>query len=138
MARALWYRTSHYIDASEYDAAVTLLGMSEDDYAESMVASTAVTRGYDFRLHDVRYQIKANRPSGKPGSIVTLCATAKNYDWDRLIWMLYSRDYEIQEAWQWDVETYKRKLHEVVRISPRHMREGQAMKCGVRLSGRQV
>ena len=109
---------------SEFDAATVLLGMSEDEYARDLASATAVRRGYDFLFDGLRYQVKANRPSGKPGSFVTLTAKARNYDWDRLIWILYSREYEIAEAWMWEVDAYRNELHEVARISPEHMRRG--------------
>ncbi|HRP79809.1 MAG TPA: hypothetical protein PL183_12045, partial [Aquamicrobium sp.] len=81
---------------SEYDAAITLLGMSEEAFRQSQLQTTAVQRGYDFIREGVRYQIKANRPSGRPGSKVTLCGKARNYEWDHLIWILYDREYRIQ------------------------------------------
>ncbi|MER8371116.1 hypothetical protein [Mesorhizobium sp. M1406] len=112
---------------SEYDAAVTLLGMSEAAFEQSQLTATAVQRGYDFVCDGVRYQIKANRPSGRPGSKVTLCAKARNYDWDRLIWILYNREYCIQEAWEWDVSDYAAAFDPIVRISPAHMRMGNAV-----------
>jgi len=74
---------------SEYDAAV-LVGCSEDGYSCYMKDKTAVSRGVDFVHDGTRYQVKANRPSGKRGSSVTLVAKAKNYDWDVLIWILYT------------------------------------------------
>jgi hypothetical protein len=83
---------------SELDAAQKLKGMPEEDYCADCRKRTSVTKGYDFRFRDLRYQVKANRPSGKPGSPVTLVAKAHNYDWDKLIWILYDRNYEIQEA----------------------------------------
>ena len=52
---------------SEYDAAM-LVGMSEQEYSEYMKDKTAVSKGADFVFNNFRYQIKANRPSGKPGS----------------------------------------------------------------------
>ena len=55
---------------SELDAA-RLVGMSEPEYAEDCATRTAVTKGYDFRHEGIRYQVKANRPSGRPGSPVT-------------------------------------------------------------------
>ena len=109
---------------SEYDAA-SLVGMSEQQYSEFMQSQTAVQRGYDFIHEDTRYQVKANRPSGKPGSRVTLVPKAKNYDWDVLIWILYNTQYELQEAWAWPVEAYKVAFHEVKRISPRCYRAGE-------------
>ena len=56
---------------SEYDAAM-LVGMPENDYSEYMQDKTAVNKGSDFVFNHTRYQVKANRPSGKPGSFVTM------------------------------------------------------------------
>jgi hypothetical protein len=112
---------------SEYDAAITLLGMSEDAFRQSQLKATAVQRGYDFVRDGVRYQIKANRPSGRPGSRVTLCGKARNYEWDYLIWILYDREYHIQEAWQWAVTDYMAAFDHLTRISPDHMRLGKAL-----------
>ena len=91
---------------SEYDAAM-LVGMSESEYSEYMQDKTAVNKGYDFVFNHTRYQVKGNRPSGKPGSTVTIVAKATNYLWDKLIWILYDKDYVMQEAWEWNVEDYK-------------------------------
>lgn len=112
---------------SEYDAAIMLLGMSEDDFRKSQLQATAVQRGYDFIRHDARYQIKANRPSGKPGSKVTLCAKARNYEWDYLIWILYDQEYRVQEAWEWAVADYIAAFDHVTRLSPSHMRLGKPL-----------
>lgn len=32
---------------------------------------------------------------------------ASNYLWDKLIWILYDKNYMMQEAWEWNVEDYK-------------------------------
>lgn len=109
---------------SELDAAI-LVGMSVIEYSEFMQSQTAVQRGHDFVFNKVRYQVKANRPSGKPGSKVTLVPKAKNYEWDMLVWLLYNKDYEIQEAWGWGVHEYKYQFHEVKRLSPKHYRCGE-------------
>ena len=66
---------------SEYDAAM-MIGMPEDEYSDFMQDKTAVSKGSDFIFNNKRYQVKANRPSGKPGSKVTIVAKAKNYEWD--------------------------------------------------------
>ena len=108
---------------SEFDAA-TLLGMTEEQYSKEMQGSTAVQKGFDFIHNRIRYQIKANRPSGKPGSKVTIVAKATNYDWDVLIWILYNPRYEIQEAWSWEVEEYRKAFDHLKRLSPKHYREG--------------
>jgi hypothetical protein len=85
-------------------------------------------KGCDFRFNGTRYQVKANRPSGKPGSFVTLVSRASNYDWDKLIWVLYDRYYVVQEAWEWDVELYKTEFGEKTRLSPQDMRRGRQLK----------
>lgn len=51
---------------SEYDSAM-LVGMLEKDYSDFMQDTTAVQKGFDFIFKGKRYQIKANRPSGKKG-----------------------------------------------------------------------
>ena len=108
---------------SEYDAAM-LIGLSEVEYSESMSGVSAVQKGFDFVHRGIRYQVKGNRPSGKPGSRVTLVPKATNYHWDILIWVHYNRLYEIQEAWKWEVSKYRNAFHEVKRLSPDHYRAG--------------
>jgi hypothetical protein len=64
---------------SEYDAA-RLVGHSDESLSKDCIGCTAVSRGADFTCQGVRYQVKANRPSGKPGSPVTKVAKASNYE----------------------------------------------------------
>ena len=109
---------------SEYDAA-RLVGHTPESFGRDGVGRTAVTRGVDFSHDGLRYQVKANRPSGKPGSTVTLVAKAKNYEWDRLIWLLYDREYRVQEAWEWSTDDYRAAFDHVRRLSPAHMRGGR-------------
>jgi hypothetical protein len=109
---------------SEFDAAVRLVGMTTDDYRRECGPRTAVTRGHDFVFKGCRYQIKANRPSGKPGSFVRIVAKPKKFVWDKLIWILYDRNYVMQEAWQWTVKKYRAKFEFTERLSPAHMRQG--------------
>jgi hypothetical protein len=111
---------------SEYDAAL-LVGHSPDSFSRDCVSRTAVTKGCDFTHGGLRYQVKANRPSGRPGSFVTLVGKAANYDWDYLIWMLYDKEYRLQEAWQWSAADYKDAFHEKTRISPLDMRKGKPL-----------
>jgi hypothetical protein len=111
---------------SELDAAL-LVGMTEDEYRSDCTQRTAVTHGWDFKFAGCRYQVKANRPSGKPGSPVTLVAKAHNYDWDKLIWMLYRRDYNLQEAWEWNVDDYRRTFESTPRVRPKDMRGGRQL-----------
>ncbi len=111
---------------SEYDAAM-LIGMSENEYSDYMRDKTAVNKGNDFVFNNTRYQVKANRPSGKKGSYVTMVPKAANYEWDRLIWILYDKNYVIQEAWEWGVEEYKDAFDAIKRLSPNHYRKGRCL-----------
>lgn len=113
---------------SEYDAAM-LVGMTEEQYSAAMVGATSVQRGYDFKHQGRRYQVKGNRPSGKPRSSVTWVRKATNYDWDSLVWILYDSKYVIQEAWLWEVDAYREAFHEVKRLSPSHYRRGKALRA---------
>jgi hypothetical protein len=108
---------------SEYDAA-RLLGMTDAAYASAMRGATAVRKGLDFRADGVRYQVKGSRPSGRKGSKVTLVKKARNYDWDKLIWIHYNERFEIQEAWLWDVAAYKAAFDTKTRLSPEDYRKG--------------
>ena len=112
---------------SEYDAAM-LVGMTEEQYSHCMKGATSVQKGYDFKFNGLRYQVKGNRPSGKPGSFVTWVPKATNYEWDRLVWVLYDSKYEIQEAWVWEVTKYKEEFDAVKRLSPAHHRKGNRLK----------
>jgi hypothetical protein len=111
---------------SEYDAA-KLVGMSDAQYSEYMQDRTAVSRGHDFVFDNIHYQIKAHRPSGKPGSHITNAGKANNYNWDKLIWIRYDKNYVIQEAWQWDQDRYIVELGDKKRISPDDMRHGEQL-----------
>ena len=111
---------------SEFDAA-RLVGHSADSFALDCEGRTAVTRGADFCYLGLRYQVKANRPSGKPGSPVTLVSKAKNNEWDRLIWMLYDREFTLREAWEWTVDDYRATFDAVARLGPADMRRGRRL-----------
>lgn len=111
---------------SEFDAAL-LIGQSADEYSASMQGKTSVQKGFDFEFEGARYQVKANRPSGKPGSFVTLVPKAKNYEWDFLVWVLYNPYYEIEEAWLWAVSAYIAAFDSVKRLSPSHYRQGKRL-----------
>lgn len=111
---------------SEYDAA-QLVGHTSESFALDCVGRTAVTRGTDFCHECARYQVKACRPSGKPGSFITRVPLATNYEWDRLIWLRYDQAYRILEAWEWTVEAYRAAFDDVKRLSPANMRAGRAL-----------
>ena len=111
---------------SEYDAAL-LVGMTENEYSDYMQDKTAVSKGADFIFNKTRYQVKANRPSGKKGSFVTMVPKATNYEWDKLIWILYDKNYVMQEAWEWCVNDYQAAFDGVKRLSPNHYRKGKCL-----------
>ena len=111
---------------SEFDAA-QLVGCSLEEYSTTMQGMTSVQRGYDFVFKGARYQVKGNRPSGKPGSAVTWVPKATNYEWDYLIWVLYNPQYEIQEAWLWEMPAYKSAFDSVKRLSPQNYRQGKKL-----------
>lgn len=111
---------------SEYDAAI-LLGMTDDEYSQAMTGATAVQKGFDFKYKGHRYQVKGNRPSGKPGSFVTRVPKARNYDWDYLVWILYDPRYRVQEAWLWECSAYRHAFHELKRLSPSNYRKGRRL-----------
>ncbi len=111
---------------SEYDAA-RLVGHTDETYGLACAERTAVSRGCDFIFNGLRYQIKANRPSGKSGSFVTKVAEAKNYDWHRLIWILYDSNFIVQDAWQWEVAEYRAAFEGRSRLSPDDMKKGKSL-----------
>ncbi len=112
---------------SEYDSAVKIVKMPEIEYSKIMENKTAVTKGSDFEYQGKKYQVKANRPSGRKGSKVTRVPKAKNYDWDILIWILYNVNYEIQEGYQFEVSEYKELFHDKERLSPSDYRLGNSV-----------
>jgi hypothetical protein len=85
-------------------------------------------RGHDFEFKGQRHQVKANRPSGKLGSVVTLVPKAKNFDWDVLTWILYNKGYEIEEAWLWEAAPCRQAFEFVKRLGPIHYRRGTRLR----------
>lgn len=111
---------------SEFDAAM-LLGMSTSDYSAAMKGSTSVQRGFDFRFGGLRIQVKGTRPSGKPGSAITKVPGVRNFDWDCLVWISYTKAFDIVEAWLWESAEYQHAFGGVIRISPAQMRKGRSL-----------
>ena len=119
---------------SEYDAAL-LVGMTENEYSDYMQDKTAVSKGADFIFNKTRYQVKANRPSGKKGSFVTMVPKATNYEWDKLIWILYDKNYVMQEAWEWCVKDYQAAFDGIKRLSPNYRISGVRLHFYLSLEG---
>ncbi len=108
-----------------------LLGFDVKAYSIVTEGATAVRRGFDFEFPargGTRVQVKANRPSGRPRCLVTKVGKAKNYDWDVLVWILYDREYSIQEAWKWQVGAYRTNFEHKERLSPADMRLGEKIR----------
>ena len=108
---------------AEYDAA-KLVGTSLRIGKGRKESDTAVTKGVDFRKGNIFYQVKSNRPSGKPGSKVTLVGKATSFDWHKLVWILYDQEYNIEEAWEFTRNKYRQLFELKKRISPEDMRKG--------------
>lgn len=106
---------------SEYDAA-RMIGISGKEIERIFQTQTAVTRGYDFIWNDVKYQIKANRPSGKKGSIVTMISKPRNYDWDNLIWLLYDKEFNVMEGLLFSQQNFKSEFDTLNIVRPVHLR----------------
>ena len=56
--------------------------------------------------------------------LIGMVPKASNYEWDKLIWILYDKEYIIQEAWEWSVQDYKIAFDRVRRLSPKDYRKG--------------
>jgi hypothetical protein len=109
---------------SELDAA-GLVGMKLKDYQDQCQSTGAVQRGHDFTHAGCKYQVKANRPSGRRNSTVRLVAKAKNFEWKKLIWILYDKGYVMQEAWEWKVRHYRAVFKARKYLHPADMRKGR-------------
>lgn len=118
---------------SEFDAA-RLVGMSFEDYSAFMTDRTAVSKGHDLICNGLRYQIKANRPSGKKGSQVTIVGKATNYDWDQLIWIHYDTSFTPREAWLWPVDSYRKAFDQAERLTPSDYRKGIKLDVSILLA----
>jgi hypothetical protein len=112
---------------AEFDAA-KLVGTSIRIDEGREKEDTAVKKRFDFRKGNTLYQVKANRPSGKLGSEVTLVSKAKNFNWHKLIWILYDSEYHIIEAYEFTREQYKKLFATKKRLSPNDMRKGKRIK----------
>jgi hypothetical protein len=111
----------------EYDAAIKL-GHNEDEYIDSIKGRGSVGRGYDFVFNNERIQVKANRPSRRPGAAVWNSGPKVNTDsWDILIYILYDEDYKIQEAYRFDSRTYESMFSGRASLRLKDMRKGAVL-----------
>lgn len=97
-----------------------LVGMNEEQYCSNGQLRTAVSKDFDFVCNGIRYQVTANRPSGKKGSPVSWVSqnTERKKPFNRLIWILYDRLYNTQEAWEFTADVYRKRFHNLSRLSP--------------------
>jgi hypothetical protein len=97
---------------SELDAAA-LVGKPEDERCAEGQKRSAVTRDYDFQWEGGKYQVTANRPSGKKESFVTLVSRKSEekrpFGRNRLIWILYDEGYNKLQAWEFSADEYRKK-----------------------------
>ena len=56
-----------------------------------------------------------------------LVGMSENYEWDKLVWILYDKNYVIQEAWEWCVKDYILAFDSIKRLSPNHYRKGKCL-----------
>jgi hypothetical protein len=57
---------------------------------------------------------------------VTLVGKAKNYNWNKLIWILCTTAAMLSgRLWEWHVDEYGVRFDTVNRLSPAHMRQGR-------------
>lgn len=112
----------------ERDAATLLLGMTEEEYAATAKGRAVVAKGFDFEHEGNKYQIKAARPSGRPGSVITWVKKPANYDWDFLIWIRYDKEYVIQEAWKWPRDRFRSEFESKQRLHPKDLVGGIRLK----------
>jgi hypothetical protein len=109
---------------SEFDAAIKL-GYSVLEYANSVKGRSPVGRGHDFVFNGKKVQVKANRPSGKPGSAVWNAGPkVDSAGWDILIYILYDKDYVVQECYQFDRDLYDRLFIDKKSLRLEDMRKG--------------
>lgn len=113
---------------AEYDAA-RIKGTSLNVGKGRRATDTAVRKGGDFRKGETDYQVKGNRPSGKPGSKVSLAfKRPRNYNWDRLIWVLYDKEFHLVEAWEHSRDEFRRRFGSKKLIRPDDMRKGRRLR----------
>ena len=96
---------------ARYDAAV-LSGLPEP-------ACRGVSSGADFVHQDLRYQVIASREPE-----LARVPRVPRDGWDRLVWLVYDRDYALLEAWSWDAESYRRATA-ATPATPEDLRRGQ-------------
>lgn len=112
---------------SEYDAAM-MLGHNEAEYIASIRGRSSVGRGHDFWFSNKRIQVKANRPSGRPGSAVWNAGPKAKIDgWDVLIYILYDKHYVVQEAYRFDRDQYERMFANKESLRLEDMRKGRKL-----------
>ena len=115
-------------ELGEIDA-IFSLGFLTPETLRKRRSASAVKSKSDFEVNGLRYQVKANRPSGRPGSKVTKIGVPKPDGWDELLWVLYNKDYRVQEFWKIDHRTFWQALGGNKHLRPKIIRDS-----GIRLS----
>lgn len=107
---------------SEYDAAKLVGGNLRIGEGRDK-GFTPITKGVDFRKDGIAYQVKARRPG--PNKRVRRAPKAKNYAWNKFVWILYNHDYRMIEASEFDVNSYRKLFDLKPRLTPNDMRKGK-------------
>src|SRR5438552_17474728 len=126
------YGVAPFITAavSEHDAA-RLVGHTPETFSLDCVGRTAVTRGTDFVATVFGIRSKLVGLAEDPVRSFTWVPKATNYEWDRLVWLLYDREFQLLEAWKWCVADFQSSFDTIKRLSPAHMRTGRRLHARV-------
>lgn len=95
------------------------LSHTDETYDETLSEGLSrMLRKYPQKIEGLRKALKRLSPRQKEKA---------NYEWDRLIWILYDKNYIMQEAWEWHVEDYKMAFENKKRLSPEDYRKGHCL-----------
>ena len=112
---------------SEYDAAM-MLGHNEAEYIISVAGRSPVGCGHDFVFKNKKIQVKANRPGGRSGDTVWNAGPKMiTGGCDILIYLLYNKDYVVQEAYQFDCNEYEEMFSNKKSLRLEDMRKGKRL-----------
>jgi hypothetical protein len=108
---------------AEYDAA-RIIGISEEEYAElerdRHLAFNFIYKGKRYRTRGSRQKSLSERPEG-----TVIYEKPKDFEWDCFIFILYRKSYVIEEAWLWEVASYKEFFYQNDKMSFSDMRQGK-------------
>ena len=95
-------------------------GVGKDNCAEHQTHGQCC----DFVYHGNRYKVSAWPSAGDGEGLIQHPGL---FGWDYLIWLRYSADFKISEAWQWDSNQFRIVLDERASLAPDDMRRGERL-----------